>query len=203
MPPGGPRLSTTPSPPGMATRRAHSPQAPRSTAGLPQPRSPLLARLAPAMAGAAQALPVRPAPEQLLVTSMRHDVIDQLSRCRPAFLLAVHTQRMLTQPGRSGLLPLVPIATLAAAHPAAAPATAVCHGDAVILLRSQAGLEGGEAWHWKERRIAPPTDAGEASSPDGLGEDNSCGLREPSCRPVLRPPAVNSMNASAAGSCGP
>jgi hypothetical protein len=66
------------------------------------------------MARMAQALPVGPLPEQIHVTTMRHDVVDVGRCCNTTSLLAVDAQGMLGKEAFAGLLPPVAVPTLAA-----------------------------------------------------------------------------------------
>lgn len=61
------------------------------------------------MAFFAECLPILPIPEQILIATMRNDVINHRRRGQSLFLLALDTQRMLPQAGspRLALLPIV------------------------------------------------------------------------------------------------
>ena len=72
-----------------------------------------LALLLRGVAGAAQAHPVGPVPEQRHVASMRDDVVNRVGRCHPSLAIAVHTERVVIEVDQPSLLPLVVVATLA------------------------------------------------------------------------------------------
>jgi len=59
------------------------------------PEAAVLARGLGIVAGFAERLPVVPVPEQLLVTTVRHHVIDDISRSDPATAIALRAQRVL------------------------------------------------------------------------------------------------------------
>ena len=71
-----------------------------------------LALLLRGVAGAAQAHPVGPVPEQRHVASMRDDVVNRVGRCHPSLAIAVHTERVVIEVDQPSLLPLVVVATL-------------------------------------------------------------------------------------------
>ena len=53
----------------------------------------------------AQGLPIAPVPEQLLVTTVRNDVVDVRRLNVPAFLHTLHTQRVRLKVQLPGFLP--------------------------------------------------------------------------------------------------
>ena len=65
------------------------------------------------MAGLAEGLPVGLIPEEILVASMRDDVVDDVGGSGATQLGAVHTERVVIEVGQSRLLPFVVVATLA------------------------------------------------------------------------------------------
>ena len=59
----------------------------------------------------AQGLPVAPVPEELLVTTMRNDVIDVRCLHEPSFLHALHAQRVCLKVLLPGFLPRTAVAS--------------------------------------------------------------------------------------------
>ena len=59
----------------------------------------------------AQGLPVAPVPEELLITTMWNNVVHIRCLHEPAFLHALHAQRVCLQEGFSGFLPSATIAS--------------------------------------------------------------------------------------------
>lgn len=82
----------------------------------------LLGLLDRIVARLAEGLPVGLIPEEILVTSVRNDVVDDAGCSRSSLPGAVGAQRVVTEVLLSRLLPSVVVATLGAGH--AAPPTA-------------------------------------------------------------------------------
>ena len=59
----------------------------------------------------AQGLPVAPVPEELLITTMRNDVIDIRCLHEPSFLHALHAQRVCLKVLLPGFLPRTAVAS--------------------------------------------------------------------------------------------
>ena len=59
----------------------------------------------------AKGLPVAPVPEELLVTTMRNDVIDVRCLHEPSFLHALHAQRVCLKVLLPGFLPRTAVAS--------------------------------------------------------------------------------------------
>jgi hypothetical protein len=59
----------------------------------------------------AKGLPVAPVPEELLVTTMRNDVIDIRCLHEPSFLHALHAQRVCLKVLLPGFLPRTAVAS--------------------------------------------------------------------------------------------
>lgn len=64
------------------------------------------------MADAAAWLPIALIPEQILITAMRDDVVDDLCRNCPASGLAAQAERMLCLEGEAGPIPPSRVAAL-------------------------------------------------------------------------------------------
>ena len=63
----------------------------------------------------AKRLPVALIPEQLLVTTMRYNMVNDGGLCYPSLLLTLHTQWVAVQESNTCLLPTTVVPTLAGA----------------------------------------------------------------------------------------
>ena len=76
-------------------------------------------------------LPVALIPEQLLVTTMRYNMVNDGGLCYPSLLLTLHTQWVAVQIPNAGLLPTTVVPT-----PAGAFSVALVGGLVLVTIRA-------------------------------------------------------------------